>query len=559
MRIFILLGLLCVSASLFAEESQHTYTIEELLEEGHTYMAKGLRQEDKCGFHSPYVGYKFTQEEIDALLEQWLPLHQEWVTDMSFKNIPLNYKPTMSISNDITVTTFEYGEEALKYIKDPRRINLCGADLSGLFLLNKDLSSANLSYSIMLATYLSNVKLVNADLSYSSLENTQIVDSDLTKVLLENTSLVSSQLDNVNLKKANLSYTNLTQATIKSSAAGFTWITWDENNNRRNETRNNILNLTETKFLEANLSNTTFLSVDLNKANLTKSNLSSAEFFNSSLTKVNLTDAILSNANFNLTNFSQSTFLPSLDSSPNPHKFAPTFLKQKQLFKDVSYYDKEIQSISPMLISLRDYYRKNGMREVERNVTNIIQVGYEKANWEQGGWASIYSILSKILFNWTTAYGLEPFRAINILLVSMLFFTLIYWFALRIDPKHNQFEIIWQSKIKTHSTRHGITKGNIEPDMRRPFCMKKSKQGWWHAIKYELKVLSIAFYVSLMYAFHIGWRQYNVGTWIRKLQHRDFSLQIRKGWIRIVSGVQSLMGLYLLVIWAFTQYGRPFE
>ncbi|WP_353572306.1 hypothetical protein, partial [Candidatus Albibeggiatoa sp. nov. BB20] len=73
------------------------------------------------------------------------------------------------------------------------------------------------------------------------------------------------------------------------------------------------------------------------------------------------------------------------------------------------------------------------------------------------------------------------------------------------------------------------------------------------------KVLGIAFYFSLLSALQIGWQQYNIGNWIRQVQRRDITLRIRKGWIRSIAGLQSLMGLYLLVIWMLTQFGRPFE
>jgi hypothetical protein len=31
------------------------------------------------------------------------------------------------------------------------------------------------------------------------------------------------------------------------------------------------------------------------------------------------------------------------------------------------------------------------------------------------------------------------------------------------------------------------------------------------------------------------------------------------GWVRMVSGLQSLLNVYLLVLWVLTYFGRPFE
>ena len=73
---------------------------------------------------------------------------------------------------------------------------------------------------------------------------------------------------------------------------------------------------------------------------------------------------------------------------------------------------------------------------------------------------------------------------------------------------------------------------------------------WRHALGY-------AVYFSVLSAFHIGWRELNVGNWISRLQFRTYSLQAT-GWVRTVSGLQSLISVYLLAMWALTYFGRPF-
>ncbi|MBF0476731.1 MAG: hypothetical protein HQK59_13055 [Deltaproteobacteria bacterium] len=70
--------------------------------------------------------------------------------------------------------------------------------------------------------------------------------------------------------------------------------------------------------------------------------------------------------------------------------------------------------------------------------------------------------------------------------------------------------------------------------------------------------LIYAFYFSVLSAFHLGWREINVGTWIARLNPKEFNLGAT-GWAKVVSGVQSIIGLYLLIIWALTSFGHPFE
>src|SRR5262249_35979980 len=65
-------------------------------------------------------------------------------------------------------------------------------------------------------------------------------------------------------------------------------------------------------------------------------------------------------------------------------------------------------------------------------------------------------------------------------------------------------------------------------------------------------------YFSMLSAFRIGFREFSVGNWIVGLQPRVFALE-PGGWVRSVSGLQSLLSLYLLAMWLLTYFGRPFQ
>ena len=52
-------------------------------------------------------------------------------------------------------------------------------------------------------------------------------------------------------------------------------------------------------------------------------------------------------------------------------------------------------------------------------------------------------------------------------------------------------------------------------------------------------------------AFSLGWRELNVGTWITRMQPREYMLRAT-GWVRTVSGIQSLLSVYLLALWVLT-------
>jgi hypothetical protein len=72
------------------------------------------------------------------------------------------------------------------------------------------------------------------------------------------------------------------------------------------------------------------------------------------------------------------------------------------------------------------------------------------------------------------------------------------------------------------------------------------------------QALRYGFYFSILSAFHFGWRDINVGSWIVRIQPSEFTLKA-SDWVRTLSGVQSLISVYLLALWALTYFGRPFE
>ncbi|WP_353571431.1 pentapeptide repeat-containing protein [Candidatus Albibeggiatoa sp. nov. BB20] len=403
----------------------------------------------KCGAIPPYYGHRFTQIEIEALLAQWIPLHQSWVDEHQL----------LKKSREELDTIIHF-----PFVKDRRRINLCGADLSGLDLSKYDLSIANFAYA--------------------------------------------------NLKSTSFRYTNL----IK------------------------------TNFYHANLSKADFFIANLSGASLVNANLVGADIFRS----------LLSDTDFYNANLSESRFFPSPSALPDPLGLVPALIKREQLFKNVKYYDAELDTFSPILTLLRKEYRTRGIRDAERAITYLIQVKLEESGWRKGGLQRLTSTLRWLFFNVTTQYGAGPQNALSIFLTFIVLFTIFYWIALRVDSKHNQFEIVWEAKPQTNNIRRGIMRGERNL-IYQPLCFHRDEKTFIELLWLELRILQIAFYFSLMTSLQINWSGNNVSDWIRKLQTREFTLQIKRGWVRSVSGFQSAMNLYLLTIWILAQFGRPFD
>ncbi len=49
-----------------------------------------------------------------------------------------------------------------------------------------------------------------------------------------------------------------------------------------------------------------------------------------------------------------------------------------------------------------------------------------------------------------------------------------------------------------------------------------------------------------------------MGSWIGRMQTREYALRAT-GWVRVVSGVQSLTSVYLLALWTLVYFVRPLE
>ncbi|MCV6637836.1 pentapeptide repeat-containing protein [Candidatus Albibeggiatoa sp. nov. NOAA] len=499
---------------------------------------------EKCGSPPPYYDYKFNQEEIDALLKQWIPLHQEWSS-----NIYSIIHNKNSAEEKFTVIHRSI------YAKDSRKINLCGANLTGLDLTGVDLSRANLTDAILYQANLTDTRLVQVNFTSAYLRQTNLTDAYLEYANFTNVDLVQA-----NLSGAYLFYTNFTSAKLYETNLTDASV-YDANFSNAGM---GATNLTDAFLQKIDSTGSYLEDSNFTGADLSQANLSDVLSLKLNLTKADLTKTNLSNIKLHETNFNQSIFHPDskLISNIDISEFSSKVLrKQDKFFGHVNYYHEKAQEIAPAMVVLRNEYKKAGMRESERIVTNLIQTRIEQANIEneKDVWKQLEGWLSKIFFNWTTAYGLEPQRALNILVFLVGFFAFIYWLALRFDSKHNQFEIIWESKPQTCNSRRGIKAGKQNQDICIPLRLKRTKIGWLSWLWFELKILRIAIYFSFLSAFTIGWRQYNIGNWVRQLQTRDITLRIRKGWIRSVSGFQALMGLYLLVIWMLTQFGRPFE
>ncbi len=283
---------------------------------------------------------------------------------------------------------------------------------------------------------------------------------------------------------------------------------------------------------ETNFRDTKFKGkVNFSYASLELANLTNADLRNATLLNANLKNAILSGAD-----------LTGIRYEPNvsPSKGALGGIKG---LATVSF-EREKQS---GLVQLRVSLKESGLRDLERQATYAIE--YWKTYYAP--WYKKW--VKRFLFEWTCGYGFNYLRPLVIMFCMFIAFSIVYIFPI-IGYGENGIYRIWpKGRIKQGKENALLVKSE---KLERLVCGKKShnKNG---GINFP-KVIVYAFYFGLLSAFHIGWRDLNVGSWIARIQPREYTLRAT-GWVRVVSGVQSLISIYLLALWVLTQFGRPFE
>ncbi len=302
-------------------------------------------------------------------------------------------------------------------------------------------------------------------------------------------------------------------------------------------------------FSGARISAGIFHDTNVSNANFDGAHLMFADFSKSTMDKTKL-----AGATFEYVNLSEA-------------KFAPLSLpKVSNLGSITGLMDVRFPKGKPAsLVELQTIFRKSGLRQREREVTYAIHStrtdhllescppdkwlkrqnrSYEKQcspkNWMHGA-------LQIALFEWTTGWGLHPFRAIWIMIVIAGCLTPLYvccvWARCRCCSQASGVFRVWPRE-RFDVGKEGTPEGE-------EFRVERISVQLPYAVVWGI-------YFAILSAFHIGWRDINIASLIRKLQFREDVLR-GYGWIRSVAGAQSLISVFLFALWILTYFGRPFK
>lgn len=402
-----------------------------------------------------------------------------------------------------------------KIYSDSRYANLCLAQLENADLQGAGLEWANFDGANLIGANLEGARLWKASFIEAFLWRTNVKQVDFEEANLRAAELKLAHLEKTNLRSANLENTKLNQATIRDSML-------------------DLANFNGAVLIGANIENTNASNSDFSFSDMRNAKIIDTVLSGANLESVDMRNAVIRNSNLDRANLKNVIFELSLDSD-----LSTTRINQVKNLKDLRFVE------SPhSLIELRNKYKKEGLRTEERDVTYAIKHREMEILLEQPDRKYsdvIESLFMYVAYELTTEWGRSPGRALKSIFYLIFLFAVVYLIAL-MAPKENAG--IW----RIHPEDRLIYNNSSDPTDVHELIMPG---GLWSTILYAL-------YFSVLSAFHIGWRDFNVGNWITRLQFSEFTFR-PTGWVRTVSGIQSLLSVYLLAMWALTYFGRPFE
>jgi uncharacterized protein YjbI with pentapeptide repeats len=384
-----------------------------------------------------------------------------------------------------------------------------------------------------------------ADLTGTNLVGVNLRKADLRKAILEKADLTGANLKEADLNGAHKEY-------LKAEGTG---------GKKANLTGANLncAKLVDAILSKAHLQNAILIGADLTDAHLTGAYLTGADLTGANLSKADLSEANLSNAvlekadltraNLSATNLSQVVFDVKPGSVPTIHNIA--FARN---LSELRYKKSPVA-----LVRLRQRFKKDGFRTQEREITYAIRRTERQILWNRGPsiFERLESLFNYMFFELTCQYGMNPGRPLIIAMVLIPLFSFFYIFALRTYRQKTGIWLVFP--------RDRVLKGKGQKKPRKlsnrllfkPLPSGKLAKARWVLLRWD-RVLRISLYFSLLSAFGIGFREINVRSWITRLQRQEYILR-PTGWVRILSGFQSLINVYLVALWVVTYFGHPFE
>jgi len=415
-----------------------------------------------------------------------------------------------------------------------READLIGAHLNGADLREADLRGTDLTEADLIGADLRRADLRNVKLTSANLRNADLREANLREADLIDADLSGARIQGLQLEKANLLDTTIDASFAKHQKWQLIWELVNDKVSKKDLSGTDLheaylrgANLSHTDLSKADLRSADLNGADLSGADLSKTDLSEADLIGVNLRGADLSKADMRNSNLIGADLDGVIFELRAESLPNIAAISSANNLSKLRYKDSPH----------ALVELREAFKKAGLLTQEREITYAIKHSRRQLLWGKNVWRKLESLFNLTFFELTCWYGMKPGRPLIVMLMLICFLTIPYMIVLIWPPKDDGIWQIWfHDRVHKHL-------GSDEPIRLRMGV---------------LKALRFGFFFSLLSAFSIGWREINVRNWIVRLQRQEYILRAT-GWVRTVSGLQSLISVYLMAIWVLTYFGRLFE
>ena len=397
------------------------------------------------------------------------------------------------------------------------------ADLRGVVLSHGDLQQARLSGARLEGAILDHARLdgadlrgghlAQADLRNSSLNGADLRGADLGSANLSGSILVGADLSGANLNGANLANTDLSQALLTGA------------------------DLEDANFQGAQMFNATLIRAGLTRADLSETQLFGADFSNAIIVDTDFSRANLAGANLTGTrlfsNRLDETGLDQIDLAGvvfEPSDAAMAMIKRRlgELARAKNLGLMTFHNDPYPLENLQRLLKQNDFPRQTLEITYALRRGQRrKASSEGTLLERVGSYLRLAFIEFPIEYGASPFRPFLILGVLIFVFGLIY--SVPLYKPSRRFGEIWRVTPREQFGRFndGVFKEPLQATRPVHFL--------------------IAFWYSFLSAMNIGGRIFNLDNLFVNIQPYEFHLR-GTGWVRVLSGIQALITLYLILL-----------
>lgn len=345
---------------------------------------------------------------------------------------------------------------------------------------------------------LESVNLSLISLTGVDLSETEIDFAIFHRTDLSNATLVRSAFVGATLTGANLSGSDLSKANLSFS------------------------DFDRSSLQEANLSNSNIFDTTFRGCNLSGANLSKASIWRSDFEGADLRGALFTGADFNVIWF-EPAYLPEPESLAGV--LGLRFIKVHNNF-------------SP-LEELRDRAYDRGLRGIGAELTCAIQ--RNKNDSPDRPW--LRQFLSFYLFDATCAYGASPLRLLGLLGFLTFFHVLVVGWNIATESRDGRIRVAYNGK---NGNKQVVYLARVLRGLGR----KKSFEG--RAWSLSITMFAVALLtVRVLFGRRLAEKVSNI------FSKRPFVL-VANGVLRIWVLLYVLGALYLVLLWAGSQYGRVF-